>query len=61
LEIDYIAINELEKTIVFGEVKRQAKKINLEKLKENVAILTNEINLLKDYKKEFIGLSMETM
>jgi hypothetical protein len=61
LEIDYIAINELEKTIVFGEVKRQAKKINLDKLKENVAILTNEINLLKDYKKEFIGLSMETM
>jgi AAA+ ATPase superfamily predicted ATPase len=61
LEIDYIAINELEKTIVFGEVKRQAKKINLEKLKENVGILTNEMNLLKDYKKEFIGLSMETM
>lgn len=61
LEIDYVALNELEKTIVFGEVKRQAKKINLDKLKENVAILTNEMNLLKDYKKEFIGLSMETM
>jgi hypothetical protein len=61
MEIDYIALNELKKIIVFGEVKRQAKKINLDKLKENVAVLSNEIKFLNDYKKEFIGLSMDDM
>jgi AAA+ ATPase superfamily predicted ATPase len=61
MEINYIALNELKKTIVFGEVKRQAKKINLDKLKENVAVLSTEIKFLNDYKKEFIGLSMDDM
>jgi hypothetical protein len=61
IEIDYIAINELKKTVVFGEVKRQGKKIDLEKLKGNVALLTNEMNILKNYKKEFIGLSMDDL
>jgi AAA+ ATPase superfamily predicted ATPase len=61
IEIDYIALNELKKTVVFGEVKRQGKKINLEKLKGNVALLTNEMNILKNYKKEFIGLSMDDL
>ena len=61
LEIDYIAINELDKTLVFGEVKRQSKKINLDKLKENVAVLTQEIKFINDYKKEFVGLSMDDM
>ena len=61
MEIDYIALNELKKTIVFGEVKRQAKKINLDKLKENVTVLSSEIKFLNDYKKEFIGLSMDDM
>jgi AAA+ ATPase superfamily predicted ATPase len=61
MEIDYIALNELKKIIVFGEVKTQAKKINLDKLKENVAVLSNEIKFLNDYKKEFIGLSMDDM
>ena len=61
IEIDYIALNELEKTVVFGEVKRQGKKIDLEKLKGNVALLTNEMNILKNYKKEFIGLSMDDL
>lgn len=61
IEIDYIALNELKKTVVFGEVKRQGKKIDLEKLKGNVALLTNEMNILKNYKKEFIGLSMDDL
>lgn len=61
LEIEYIAINELDKTLVFGEVKRQSKKINLDKLKENVAVLTQEIKFINDYKKEFVGLSMDDM
>ncbi len=61
IEIDYIAINEPKKTVVFGEVKRQGKKIDLEKLKGNVALLTNEMNILKNYKKEFIGLSMDDL
>jgi len=61
IEIDYIVLNELKKTVVFGEVKRQGKKIDLEKLKGNVALLTNEMNILKNYKKEFIGLSMDDL
>ncbi|MEX0595862.1 MAG: ATP-binding protein, partial [Candidatus Paceibacterota bacterium] len=36
LEIDYIALNEVDKTITLGEVKRQAKKINLNDVKQKL-------------------------
>ena len=57
-EIDIVAVNDMEKRIVFYEVKRNAKRINLGLLeKKSTAILSQ----YHDYKVEYIGLSMDDM
>ena len=60
-EIDLIAINELQKTAVFYEVKRQAKDIDislLETRKDTFLIATRQ---LKRYDISCKGLSMQDM
>lgn len=57
-EIDIIAINELEKSVLIAEVKRNRDKINLDNLKEK-SIKINE--QLKGFKTKYLKLSLEEM
>lgn len=57
-EIDMIALNDIDKTAVVAEVKRQRRKINLAELAVKVASLNKE---LSKYTITQIGLSMEDM
>lgn len=57
-EIDVIAINSLEKTCAIYEVKRQAKKINMEALGEKSRQFAANI---PDYEISLHGVSMEDM
>ena len=57
-EIDIIALNEIDKTAVVAEIKRQKKKFSPAELDEKVATLSKE---LAKYKVRQIGLSMEDM
>ena len=61
IEIDYIALNEIDKTIDIAEVKRNKKKIDLVKLQEKVTILSMEIKLLTLYEISLVSLSLEDM
>lgn len=54
-EIDLIAVDEAEKEIVIGEVKRNPEKINLQQLKEKAASIANHH---KNWTISFVGLSM---
>jgi AAA+ ATPase superfamily predicted ATPase len=58
IEIDYIAINEIEKNITFAEVKRNPDKIKLAKLKEKANSIIKTYSYLQDYECEFIALSL---
>jgi AAA+ ATPase superfamily predicted ATPase len=58
IEIDYISLNEIEKNIIFAEVKRNPDKIKLEKLKEKGNAIINTYPYLQDYNCEFIALSL---
>jgi len=55
-EIDIVAINEYEKTILIGEVKINPKKISLEVLKNKASKLTSKFN---QYKIKYVGYSLE--
>lgn len=57
-EIDLVAVNEADKEIVIGEVKRNSSRIDLHRLKEKA---TNIINKQKNWKITFIGLSLDDM
>ena len=57
-EIDIVAINELEKRLVFCEVKRNPRRISLREL-ENKA--KNIIDKYPEFSVEFKGLSLEDM
>jgi AAA+ ATPase superfamily predicted ATPase len=57
-EIDLIALNDLEKTALIAEVKRNAKKISLSSLEAKVEKLRGE---LAGYTLKYQGLSMEDM
>jgi AAA+ ATPase superfamily predicted ATPase len=57
-EIDIIALNELDKTALVAEVKRNAKKINLSSLSLKTEKLQGE---LKGYTLRYQGLSMDDM
>lgn len=61
IEIDFIAINELDKVLIFAEVKRQAKRIEMEKLKEKAAQLIHKIRYLDGYEIEYNGYSLENL
>jgi hypothetical protein len=57
-EIDIVAINDLEKKVVFVEVKRNKKNISIPKLQEKSKALQQEFI---GYNFEFLGLSIEDM
>jgi AAA+ ATPase superfamily predicted ATPase len=57
-EIDIVAVNELKKTVLFGEVKRQRKNISLGKLKEKSLNLQKQF---EGYSFTFKALGMEDM
>jgi Holliday junction resolvase-like predicted endonuclease len=52
-EIDIVAVNDLEKYILFAEVKRQQSNINLELLKKKSLKLTHKFNGYKFFYKGF--------
>ncbi len=60
-EIDIVAEDELEKRVLFVEVKRQAKNIDLSILQHKVAVCMQTLGKYADYQVEVKGLSMEDM
>lgn len=57
-EIDLIAVNDIEKEIVFGEVKRKASRIDLHNLEEKAEIILAQ---RRYYDASFVALSLEDM
>ena len=57
-EIDIVAVNEREKTILIVEVKRNSKKISLDKLKEKS---TKLVQKFPNYHIEFEGFSLKEL
>ncbi len=57
-EIDILALNELDKTALVAEVKRNPKKVNLNQLSTKVDSIISE---LASYKVELKGYSMDDM
>ncbi|MBN7811563.1 ATP-binding protein [Algoriphagus sp. H41] len=57
-EIDLVAVNSVEKRAVFGEVKVNAAKINLDALRQKSQRLAAQF---PDYELEYRGLSLEDM
>jgi hypothetical protein len=57
-EIDIVAVNDLEKTVLFAEVKRKSENISLPVLKQKAKNLQSQ---LPGYVAEFKGFSMEDM
>lgn len=57
-EIDIIAVNDFEKRMLIGEVKRNKTRINLHILENNAAAIAQQY---ADYEIEYRGFSMEDM
>lgn len=57
-EIDIVAVNDLDKTVTFVEIKRNKEKISLDILKEKTKGLQSR---LKGFEVEYIALSLEDM
>lgn len=57
-EIDIIGINDLNKSVLFGEVKRKKANISIPVLKDKAKNIHAQ---LKDYNAEYVGLSLEDM
>lgn len=60
-EIDFIAVNEIEKNIDFAEIKRQKNNISIEKLRQKAAEFLIQNPQFNFYKKEFYAWSLEDM
>lgn len=58
-EIDLIAVNDAEKHIVIGEIKRQAQRIDMETLRKKAENIVARQR--RRYSIEFVGLSMDDM
>ena len=58
-EIGLIAVNDEERHLVIGEIKRQAGRIDMNHLKEKASRIIAKQQ--RRYKIEFVGLSMEDM
>lgn len=58
-EIDLIAVNDAERHLVIGEIKRQAQRIDMNHLKEKAGRIVAKQQ--RRYTIEFVGLSMEDM
>ncbi|NGF56513.1 ATP-binding protein [Parapedobacter sp. SGR-10] len=57
-EIDIVAVNDLKKTVLFAEVKRNKDKINIEKLKEKSEGL---LRRFEGFKADYQSLSLKEM
>lgn len=57
-EIDLIAVNEADKEIVFGEVKRNPKRISIHALEDKASTILNN---KKGWTKSFVALSLNDM
>ncbi len=57
-EIDIVAVNDLEKKVLFAEVKRKKENISYSVLQKKSKKIQG---VLQDYKREFKGFSMEDM
>ena len=57
-EIDMIAVNDIDKTAIVAEVKRQKRKISMAELSAKAATLKNE---LSKYSVSLVGLSLDDM
>ena len=60
-EIDFIAVNEIEKSIDFAEIKRQKNNISIEKLRQKATEFLIQNPQFNSYKKEFYEWSLEDM
>ena len=60
-EIDFIAVNEIDKSIDFAEIKRQKNNISIEKLRQKAAEFLIQNPQFNSYKKEFYAWSLEDM
>ena len=60
-EIDFIAVNEIEKNIDFAEIKRQKNNISIDKLRQKAAEFLIQNPQFNSYKKEFYAWSLEDM
>ena len=60
-EIDLIAVNELEDKIQFAEIKRNPKKIRLEKLREKAEVFLKNNAKYQKFFVSFKGLSLEDL
>ena len=58
-EIDLIAVDDVERRLVIGEIKRQAERIDINRLKEKAAHIIEKQR--HRYEIEFIGLSIDNM
>ena len=58
-EIDLIAVNDAERHLVIGEIKRQAQRIDMNHLKEKAAHIV--VKQRRRYSIDFVGLSMDDM
>ena len=58
-EIDLIAVNDADRHLVIGEVKRQAQRLNMRTLEEKAANIVAQQR--RRYSIEFVGLSMNNM
>lgn len=60
-EIDFIAVNEIEKSIDFAEIKRQKNNISIEKLRQKATEFLIQNPQFNSYKKDFYAWSLEDM
>jgi len=60
-EIDLIAVNELNKTIEFAEIKRNSSRIHLNELEQKAAYFLQHTGECKEYSISYKGLSLENL
>lgn len=60
-EIDIILVNELDRIVRIGEIKRQAKNIDAKKLNDRSEYFISQHPELKHYKKDLLMLDMKEM
>ncbi len=61
IEIDFIGVNEIKKTVVFAEIKKNKERLSKGKLQAQVAVLMNDLGVLNDYKINYNLWSIEDM
>ena len=60
-EIDLIGINDLDKTIVFAEIKRNSRKASLQTLEDKAMHFLVENKNLQSYERSFMVLSLDEL